>query len=623
VLGLCIGVSLATLVAATCVARASETNPSAESAEAAGPPAAADTSRPSASIASSTTQPDLSVLLGQYLSTASGRKLAGEITAILKSGESDRAEALLLDAIDMGTLASLLVDQLENPALRKQLESNSEQQPVASNPAPTAPPTGEVPSGNPEPRQNFQFAAEAEQLQADLRRERDQSEETARELATARDTLEAREGTIAQLQEALRQEQIKRDEALAKVTTSQQSASDNGDKDAQLAQLRSALQDEQQRSKAAEDSASAAREQLAGLSDKNRHQESRITELETSVEQERGRGDDLARDYVAAQEELSSLAPLKAENADLRRDLQTVRDGHAAGAEQLAAARQRIAELESNAASLVKLQRSLQQERDRSAAAVQGLANARTEIGALKARLTQMADEFLERERKRSDLNRGGAVSMGFELFSSRNRISPVMTKVDFAKEAFTTLNLDADAQEASRSVESHANSFPLAVLPSLIESEKVTPTNTVALGQEPAAANDASAGTGGTGSLPRLPGPATNPATASAQVPPMKVDADRLGAVFTASKESGLVRRADTLLRSGDVSGARLLLERASNEGSALAAFRLGETYDPAVLSEIGALGMRGDAALARDLYTKALNGGIDQAARRLQALK
>src|SRR5690606_12272062 len=56
------------------------------------------------------------------------------------------------------------------------------------------------------------------------------------------------------------------------------------------------------------------------------------------------------------------------------------------------------------------------------------------------------------------------------------------------------------------------------------------------------------------------------------------------------------LVARADALFRSGDVSGARLLLERSMETGNPRAAFLLAETFDPHVLSRIGVVGIRGD---------------------------
>jgi TPR repeat protein len=82
-------------------------------------------------------------------------------------------------------------------------------------------------------------------------------------------------------------------------------------------------------------------------------------------------------------------------------------------------------------------------------------------------------------------------------------------------------------------------------------------------------------------------------------------------------------VRRADALFRSGDVSGARLLLERSMEAGNARAAFLLAETFDPHVLASLGALGIRPDPAKARDLYARALALGVQQAGERMQALR
>jgi hypothetical protein len=83
------------------------------------------------------------------------------------------------------------------------------------------------------------------------------------------------------------------------------------------------------------------------------------------------------------------------------------------------------------------------------------------------------------------------------------------------------------------------------------------------------------------------------------------------------------LLARADLLLRQGDISAARVVLERAVTVGSAEAGYRLAETYDPLVLSSWGALGTRGDPAKARELYARAYADGIAQAKDRVNALQ
>jgi TPR repeat protein len=80
---------------------------------------------------------------------------------------------------------------------------------------------------------------------------------------------------------------------------------------------------------------------------------------------------------------------------------------------------------------------------------------------------------------------------------------------------------------------------------------------------------------------------------------------------------------RANELLAQGDISGARIVLERAMEMGSAGASFAIAETYDPHVLSGWKTYGTRGDAAKAREFYAKAAAGGIEQAKDRLESLR
>ena len=78
-----------------------------------------------------------------------------------------------------------------------------------------------------------------------------------------------------------------------------------------------------------------------------------------------------------------------------------------------------------------------------------------------------------------------------------------------------------------------------------------------------------------------------------------------------------GLVALAD-----GDVAGARAFLERAADEGDTRALMVLGDTYDPATLTRLGAVGIRGDAGRARDYYARALAAGVGAARQRIAAL-
>jgi hypothetical protein len=83
------------------------------------------------------------------------------------------------------------------------------------------------------------------------------------------------------------------------------------------------------------------------------------------------------------------------------------------------------------------------------------------------------------------------------------------------------------------------------------------------------------------------------------------------------------LIARASALLGQGNIGAARVVLERASEAGSAMASFMLAETYDPAVLTAWGTYGTRGEMTKARELYRKAQAGGIEEAKNRLNALR
>ena len=83
------------------------------------------------------------------------------------------------------------------------------------------------------------------------------------------------------------------------------------------------------------------------------------------------------------------------------------------------------------------------------------------------------------------------------------------------------------------------------------------------------------------------------------------------------------LMAQARLLLDQGNIIAARSLLERAAESGSAMALFLLAETYDRAILSAWGIFGRRGNVTKARELYAKAVAGGVHEAKYRLSVLR
>ncbi|WP_247833725.1 hypothetical protein [Bradyrhizobium sp. 200] len=96
--------------------------------------------------------------------------------------------------------------------------------------------------------------------------------------------------------------------------------------------------------------------------------------------------------------------------------------------------------------------------------------------------------------------------------------------------------------------------------------------------------------------------------------VPARRIDPDELAA---------LLKRAKSLLAIGDITSARLLLERAADAQEAEAALMLAGTYDPQVLGSQDLRSVTPDPEAARLWYQKAAQLGSADARRRLGQLQ
>jgi hypothetical protein len=88
-------------------------------------------------------------------------------------------------------------------------------------------------------------------------------------------------------------------------------------------------------------------------------------------------------------------------------------------------------------------------------------------------------------------------------------------------------------------------------------------------------------------------------------------------------SELNAIIARANALVATGDLSGARLLYRRAAEAGNARAALTLAETYDPVVLENLGESGLAPNVAMARAWYKKAQELGSTDAVARLERLE
>jgi hypothetical protein len=147
----------------------------------------------------------------------------------------------------------------------------------------------------------------------------------------------------------------------------------------------------------------------------------------------------------------------------------------------------------------------------------------------------------------------------------------------------------------------------------------KLTASNPMATNPlPPAVTEDAHATVGaasrGAGLIENRPLPIPPVNTEQEGPPPKTLDAETLAA---------LMARARKMLAFGDVSSARLLLERAASAQDASAAFLLARTYDPAVLGVRDTRSITADPELARGWYRKAARLGSAEAQQRLSQLQ
>jgi TPR repeat protein len=106
----------------------------------------------------------------------------------------------------------------------------------------------------------------------------------------------------------------------------------------------------------------------------------------------------------------------------------------------------------------------------------------------------------------------------------------------------------------------------------------------------------------------------AVEPVTRESPPPARRIDADELAM---------LLKRAKGLLAIGDITAARLLLERAADAQEAEAALMLGGTYDPQVLGTQDMRSITPDPATARLWYQKAVQLGSSDARRYLSQIR
>ena len=133
---------------------------------------------------------------------------------------------------------------------------------------------------------------------------------------------------------------------------------------------------------------------------------------------------------------------------------------------------------------------------------------------------------------------------------------------------------------------------------------------------------NDTHLAAASEGAIATSAGPATSMA---APKPSSTVDSPAPALVtrhLDRDEVASLINRGEGLIKSGDLSSARLALRRAAEAGDAHAALLLAGTFDPALLEKLGFQEQGIDVAMARFWYERAAQLGSAEAPGRLQQL-
>jgi TPR repeat protein len=90
-----------------------------------------------------------------------------------------------------------------------------------------------------------------------------------------------------------------------------------------------------------------------------------------------------------------------------------------------------------------------------------------------------------------------------------------------------------------------------------------------------------------------------------------------------TAAEIAMMMKQGELFMENGDISGARLVFQRAAEAGDGAAALALAETYDPLVLGKSSTkAGIISDVAIARSWYQRAVELGSTAARERIARL-
>ena len=411
---------------------------------------------------------------------------------------------------------------------------------------------------------------------------------------------------------------------------------------AEAAKSAQSLEQERQKTAALAQEAAASRKELTAITAQHRQ----------ALEEERARGAALASELALARSEIETNVALlnkargdaaqfkqtgETATAELQQERGRVEAGAAKSAQLLGEERQNAAAVrEELTASTVQHREALDGERARSATLASELAAAQR---AIETQLRKASDETRQIKQAEAEKN-------AQSLEQERQKIAVLAQEAAAARKELTTNTeqhrqaldeerarraaLWSELAAAQREIEVQAAQLR-RVSEETGQLKQATESATAELRQSlqqerdraEAMARDLESARRTVGARVTPEPAASIPISKAARTVEVAAMAQPAVGAQGNPEATRLVARASALLGQGDIGGARTVLERAAETGSAQASFMLAETYDPGILSAWGTYGTRGEVMKARELYAKAHAGGIQEANDRFNALR
>ncbi|WOH53761.1 hypothetical protein [Bradyrhizobium sp. sBnM-33] len=423
----------------------------------------------------------------------------------------------------------------------------------------------------------------------------------------------------------------------------------------ELANSAQSVEQDQQRITALAREATAARQELTASTEQHRQ----------ALEEERARSAALASELATAHRELDAQAAQLRKSSDEAARLKQAEAAKSAQSNEeerkksAALAREATAARQELTASTEQHRQALEEERARSAALASELARREVEIQALQKAVEeavqqkQAVESTIAKLRQSQQQERQRAEALSSELAEVRRELKALATlsrqKDDEAEQLKRVAETaTAELQRVQQRDEAQALESQLAKVRQSADAQVATPGKTseeaartkhIETVRSDFAGNLRRQKSGETAPdqavedakaelrpsvhhKPGQPKGITPNAETTRQSAGSGATEQSVSTQGTGSAAAGLLARAKALVGQGNISAARVVLERAAETGNAQATFALAETYDPNVLATWRTRRTPGDTTKARDLYAKAYGGGIKAAKDRAQAL-